>query len=481
MLLSTRLAEIILWQTTSQGGNIVRPNGLAMLNDGSTLSRRWLLLTAILASSTACWSGTLRAAVAKVDITPAPGAQLWGYSSRKNPATGALDPLYARVLVLEAGSQSLALVVVDLGRPFGPASLQWLRNATGNDVSSLILAATHTHSGPVVQDDYPAGKPEWETAALEKIAQAVAEARKNLTAVQIGVGYGVAFIGHNRLRVNSDGSVSWFERNLTEIPTAPVDGTVSVLRIDRTDGQPLAILVNYACHPVIFGSDNLQYSADFPGAMTRTVEQAFAAKPLCFFLQGAPGDVNPYFAVTPLEQDAISMRDQAGLTLGREGARVAEGIHPKPDLNLDLQVAEDLLGVRLRWDAQKWHEATIAVFGAGGSDPFAPKLDHIQLSVTTVLINRRIAILCMPGEPFVEYQIAWRQRSPVRDTLLVGYANGYNGYFPTIRSATLGGYGAANPATWVEVGAGDRMIDVGVARVNWMLGRLHELPEDFEK
>ena len=87
----------------------------------------------------------------------------------------------------------------------------------------------------------------------------------------------------------------------------------------------------------------------------------------------------------------------------------------------------------------------------------------------------------MPGEPFVEYQITWRQRCPVRDAFFVGYANGYNGYFPTIRNAGLGGYGAANPATWVEIGAGDRMVDAGVIRVNQMLGRLRELPEDFLK
>jgi hypothetical protein len=93
---------------------------------------------------------------------------LWGYSNRQSPATGTLDPLYARVLVLEAGRQSLALVDIDLGRPFGPASLQWLRNAARQDVSFLILTATHTHSGPVIQDDYPGGKPAWETAAKSK-------------------------------------------------------------------------------------------------------------------------------------------------------------------------------------------------------------------------------------------------------------------------------------------------------------------------
>jgi neutral ceramidase len=459
------------------------PNGCAMLNSPSprTLGRGWLLLTIVLASSAACWSVTLRAAVAKVDITPAPGGHLWGYSNRQSLATGTLDSLYARALILEAGKQSLALVDVDLGRPFGSASLQWLRTATQEDVSFLILTATHTHSGPVIHDDYPAGKPAWETAALEKIAKAIAEARRNLADAQIGTGYGTAFIGHNRLRVIPDGTVSWFERNLTEIPTAPVDGTVSVLRIDRTDGQPLAILVNYACHPVIFGSDNLQYSADFPGAMARTVEQAFAGQPLCFFLQGAPGDINPYFAVTPLEQDAVAMRDQAGRRLGREAARIAQEIHTKPDPNSELQYAEDLVSVRLRWDVQKWREANIAVFGVTGSEPFAPDLENIQLPVTTLLINGWIAILFIPGEAFTEYQITWRQRCPVRDSFFVGYTNGYNGYFPTIRSSTLGGYGAANPATWVEVGAGDRMIDTGVTRIYRMLGRLHELPEDFAK
>jgi len=440
-----------------------------------------LISVLTLLSSVAACGATLKAGVGKVDITPPPGIRLWGYSDRKSPATGTLDPLYARVLVLEVGSQSLALVSVDLGRSFGPTSLDWLRNATRNYVSFLIVAATHTHSGPVIQDEYPSGTPAWETAALEKIAKAIAEARQHLTTAQIGSGYGSAFIGHNRLRVNSDGSVSWFERNITQVPTAPGDGTVSVLRVDTTDGQPLAILVNYACHPVVFGSDNLQYSADFPGVMVRTVEDAFEGKPICFFLQGAAGDINPYYAVTPIEQNAIEMRGRTGQMLGDEAVRIAKEIHTHADAQPELQFAEDSLGARLRWEPNKWREAMIAVFGASGSEPFAPRFDEIRLPVTTVLIDRRIAILSMPGEPFVEYQITWRQRCPVADAFLIGYANGYNGYFPSIRSAIQGGYGATNPATWVEIGAGERMLDTGVTRINQMLGRLHEFPEDFLK
>ena len=422
----------------------------------------------------------LRAAAVKVEITPPAGIQLWGFSNRKSPATGMLDPLYARVLVLEADGKRLALVSVDLGRPFGPSSLDSLRKATHNDVSYLVLAATHTHSAPAVLDEYPNGPPEWETTALRKIATAIAEACKHLSNAQIGTGYGTAFIGHNRLRVNPDGTVSWFERNLTRVPTAPADGTVSVLRIDDVNDQPIAILVNYACHPVVFGSDNLRYSADFPAVTIMTVEDAFAGQPVGFFLQGAPGDINPYYAVTPLEQDAVGMRDWTGRTLGEEAVRIARKIHPKRDEHPELQFAEDSVHVHPRWDSEKWREAMIAVFGSTGSNPFSPSAKDITLPVATILINRRVAILTMPGEPFVEYQVMWRQRCPVPDAFFIGYASAYNGYFPTVRSATLGGYGAANPATWVEVGAGERMVDAGVIRVNQMLGRLHELPQDFK-
>src|SRR5690242_1359553 len=83
----------------------------------------------LLLSVTPSFAATLRAGVARVDITPAGKEVLWGYESRLAPATATLDPLYARVLVLEVGAKRLALVTLDLGRSFGPASLAQLRES----------------------------------------------------------------------------------------------------------------------------------------------------------------------------------------------------------------------------------------------------------------------------------------------------------------------------------------------------------------
>src|SRR2546422_1376969 len=136
----------------------------------------WLL--AALVAARTCQGATLRAGVAKVDITPPGHELLSGYNERLKPATGTLDPLYARVLVLEAGEKRLAWVDLDLLRPFGPESINQIREAVrkSSRISYLLVQATHTHSGPVVMDAYEDGLPAWERAAIEKIERAIDEA-----------------------------------------------------------------------------------------------------------------------------------------------------------------------------------------------------------------------------------------------------------------------------------------------------------------
>src|SRR5215469_1497961 len=108
--------------------------------DGLRSTSALAMLLLIFFSGSVAMAEALKAGVTKVDITPTAGVPLWGFSDRKSSSTGTRDPLYARVLVLEAGDKRLALVSVDLGRPFGPGSLDQLRKATQKDISVLIVA-----------------------------------------------------------------------------------------------------------------------------------------------------------------------------------------------------------------------------------------------------------------------------------------------------------------------------------------------------
>src|SRR5665213_863364 len=204
---------------------------------------------------------TLEAGVARVDITPPLGFLLDGYPDPDSlrAAVGVRDPLYARILVLECGATRLALVDLDLVDVFTPPYIEELRRATSRDVSDLIVEAIHTHSGPVLDGGPATPLAAWYKAAVEKIAAGVHEASSHCVPVKLGVGYGVAFLGHNRLRIEHDLGISWFEKNWTGTPNGVVDPTVAVLRIDDAAGNPLAVLVNYACHPVIYAPDNKLY------------------------------------------------------------------------------------------------------------------------------------------------------------------------------------------------------------------------------
>src|SRR5438067_12023449 len=88
-----------------------------------------ILAVVLLTSGIAAWCAMLRAGDERVEITPSTGVPLWGFSDRKSPATGTLDPLYARVLVLETGGRSLGLVTLDRARPSGPTLLALRRIA----------------------------------------------------------------------------------------------------------------------------------------------------------------------------------------------------------------------------------------------------------------------------------------------------------------------------------------------------------------
>jgi hypothetical protein len=102
--------------------------------------------------------------------------------------------------------------------------------------------------------------------------------------------------------------------------------------------------------------------------------------------------------------------------------------------------------------------------------------ESMDLPVTTLLLNNEVAFVTMPGEPFVEFQMQLRARSPLPDTFFLGYTNGYFAYFPTIAAAVRGGYGADSTVTQVEAGTGERMLNVGLVSLYELLGKLSAKP-----
>jgi hypothetical protein len=366
-----------------------------------------------------------------------------GYADRKGPSTGIHDRLTARVLLLKSGQESVAFITCDLRSFVGDRVRERAMKELG--VGHVLVSSSHTHSGPLT---WEIRSSPWYTETEDKLVAAIAEAKKNLVAATVAVGRGEIYLGHNRRRIGPDGRATMFWRNAEQTPTSPVDPTVTVLRIDGAAGKTLAVVVHYACHPSVLGPDNREISADYPGAMSREVEQQFPGA-LCLFWQGAAGDTNPYRDKESVP-GGFAEAERVGRALAAEAVRVARKATP---VTGDLHASTEVVELKNRWEPAK----------------------SIRAGLTAITLGTQVALIALPGEPFVNHQIALTAKSEVPYTILLGYSSGaggeWIGYLPTIDAAVSGGYGAGWNTT-VEVGAGEALVDRGLVRIYQLLGRL---------
>ncbi len=242
----------------------------------------------------------LTAGIAKVDIT--------------NRSAGLVnDPLYAKALVLSEGETTVVIVSVDavaigeighINNDYLPKVRSQIQSELGIPPAHILINASHCHG--VVCSDPDA-----------RTIQAIRQAAKNRVPVRVGVGEGYEDrISENRRIHLKNGQVA-DSRHAYSLPSdeeiasvGPIDPEIGVLRVDRLDGTPLAIVFNFACHP-IQGVPSLGNTADLSGLAATAIEETLGNDCLALFVQGCGVDINPV-----LYKDVDNPRDAQ--TLGNQ-------------------------------------------------------------------------------------------------------------------------------------------------------------------
>ena len=430
--------------------------------------RRIVSVTALVLLTAAPAAAEIRVGVAKADVTPPPGVRMYGYGARgENVSTGVHDPLYAKAIVLSDGQRTAAWVTMDLGyadKPLTRDVRAAVSAALGFD--DVFLTSSHTPSGPTFVPDFPSAATPWVQELRRKVIAAIVEAHGALQPAQLGVGWGQVDLGHNRRRVRADGTVEMLWENRRGIPTSPVDKSVAVVAFDTPAGDPIATLVNLAIHPVVLGPENLEYSADYPGAMMAAVERGVGGQAM--FLQGAAGDINPFWDKTSLADGAYEQMRSMGETIGAAVVRVRRELFFADVESIALGV--ERVQISPRWDIDD------PAIRAGVRRDYVERFGREgEAEVKTLLIGSDLALVSFPGEFFVEHGLRLKDESVVINTLFVGYSNGHLGYFPTIKAAAQGGYGAGS-STLVEVGAGELLVNRALINLAYLSGQVSRTP-----
>lgn len=282
----------------------------------SVSARNRMLLSIFAIASLSVFQGVLLAAdrtiefpevlagAAKVDIT----------DYELGPVHG---PLHARALCIKKEETTviiLSLDVVAIGE-IGYVPNDFLGNLRARlhrefDISpdSVIVNASHCHGKPVADIE-------------ERAFQAVQLAVKNLRPVRVGVGVGVENrISENRRLKLKDGS-EVDVRHAYALPpdsdvvaVGPIDPQIGVVKFETLDGQTLAVVYNFACHP-IQGVPGARNTADISGFASQTIEDNLGPEVVSLFVQGCGGDINPvYYKDVDHPRDAELLGNQLALS-----------------------------------------------------------------------------------------------------------------------------------------------------------------------
>lgn len=390
-------------------------------------------------------------------ITPPVGVRLSGYASRVQPSEGVHDDLTCRALYVEDRGEIFAIVALDI---IGVSSelLDGFQNLAskmlGVDRSKLAIAATHTHAGPELNREL--------SEYIARVAAGtVYMASRRLEEVQLYSGIGSA----EKVVVN--------RRNPS---SGLIDPRVHVVSFKRGSTYE-ALLVNFTCHAVVMGHNNLYISADYPGALNRYVKMLTGG--FSIFLNGTCGDINPFTPKTDLNRvydrsiGTFEDVDWMGRILACEAVKTAELSTPEtPNLRMRSSTVKAKIWkpltieeARQELEALEKSGEPIDVYRRYMAETKIYVLEkfrdveYLDLPITVLALSDNTALVMLPSEILVEIGLKVKEDSPFKNTLVAGYCNGYFGYIPVERAYDEGGYEATFPTCIVERGTGEKLVE----------------------
>ena len=378
-----------------------------------------------------------RAATVKVDITPDTPQWLHGYAPRQS--TGVHDRLYHSIAAMDDGNTTFYLVASDIctiSLKYYDDFCKTLESETGIKPEQIWWSTTHTHSAPHVgpQDlstlfgstlgdrfsikhdtDY------WAWVA-DVLVKGVKEAQSKLEPARLGIGIGEAHANINRREVR-DGRVV-----LGENPDGPTDKQLGLIRLERPDGTPIALIANYAIHGTCLHGGNTQISGDAPGWTSAYVEEKLGVPVL--FVNGAEGNVAPFPTVG---NDITDPRIKSfETTLGDPILALNESI---TETTADVSLATGKVVIETpRKEGLGWVD-TLSEYST-----VVDGVNQVRVPTYSLTINQDTVIWAAPLELFSEIALNVRAASPFKNTLYFGLTNGSLLYLPTKAAFAEGGY-----------------------------------------
>lgn len=418
----------------------------------------------------------LQAGVSCLDITPPLGTKMRGYFNER-VSSSVHDPLYVRSFALESDTGAVAVAICDIigiDRKYLDQAKARLAETTGLDPSQVMIACTHTHTGPFTGDD----------AYTEWLWGRVADGLRIAWQAREPAEVGWASAAEDRLVFNrrfrmKDGTVQTNpgvgNPEVVE-PAGPIDPEIGVLALRRPDGRTLGVLANYALHYIGVPDDHTHFSADYFGFCSTMLQRLRGESFVAALSNGASGDINNVDVIGrgKRKNDRYQHCERAGALVAANALYAwneAEFTDDVPLASASCEVALSPRPPATPEDVAQAAEIEARVESGQrvlmGERSFARRVRRFEAvpptahdTVVQALRIGDLALVSAPGELFVELGLEIKRRSPFAQTMLIELANDSIGYIPTSRAFEEGAY-EPNSTPYMP-GFGEEIVEAAV-------------------
>jgi neutral ceramidase len=435
---------------------------------GSRIIVGWLSLLILGGIGTEAAAEGWKAGVAKVAITPERPIWMAGYAARTKPSEGVLHDLWAKALVLEdPRGRRAALVTLDLCGISRSLSLEVrdaLKGRFGLPRERVVLACSHTHSGPVVGSNlitmYPLDDEQTRRVAAytgtldDAIVDVVGRAIAALAPAELAWETGRADFAVNR-RNNTQAEAAAL-RDRIELQ-GPVDHDVPVLRVSGADGAVRAVVCGYACHCTVLSG--YQLSGDYAGFTQIELERAHPGA-VALFVAGCGADQNP------LPRGTVEQAQGYGHQLAEAVEHVLSGplrpiAGPLAASYEEIDLAFGDIPPREHWESEA-KSSTLAVanrarllLGRLDAEGRLPEIYPYPVQVWR--LGDDLTWIFLGGEVVVDYALRLKRNLGSSHTWVSAYCTDVMAYIPSVRVLKEGGYEGGGamiyyglPTAWAE-------------------------------
>jgi hypothetical protein len=435
----------------------------------------------------------LKAGVAVADITPPPNYRMSGYFAERI-STGTHDPLNAKAIYFGQGDEQAVLVFCDLvgiSMEISSQVRESVSEKTGIPISNVLIAATHSHTGPLYfgvlrryfhdtavakNGSDPYEEVDYPSELTDKLLDVICRARKVAAPVRLEAGVGKqSQLTFNRRYHMKDGSVVFNPGKLNPNivrPAGPIDPDVGFLLLrECEENKPFAGLTVFALHLDTIGGT--EYAADYPYHLEQSLQKKLGTDFVSIFGTGSCGDINHIDVSHDKPQQGHEESERIGTAL-------AESVLTEMDRLTSVKAP--LLAVRStkveaplqRYTEEQFEQAMQDLKKVGSRElPFLKQVeaykivaihridgDKLPMEVQAFRLSDEVVVVGLPGEIFVELGLAIKKASPFKTTLVIELCNDAPGYVPTQRAFVEGSYETVNSR--VQSGGGELLVDAAV-------------------